>query len=295
MSRKVLTSIWLMVPAFVLVVLFIYVPVVKGISNAFQHYNLIDLSDTSFSGFANFRSVILDPNVSFGRILLNTFVWVVASLVLQFILGFTLALLMRNPFPGRGLYSGFVFYTWALSGFAIGLVWSWLLNGQFGVVNDALMRVGLIKHQVPFLSSPRFAMISVIVTNVWYGIPFFAIMLLSARFSRFPTSSTSLPGSMAQESAAALSVTIPYVMPTIVSTTLLRTMWIMNFPEIIYGMTNGGPGQRHQRACHSDDQQDLQRVRLRARLGARSDHHGHPLHLRIRVCECILPKREIQV
>ncbi|HWT80728.1 MAG TPA: sugar ABC transporter permease, partial [Candidatus Methylomirabilis sp.] len=125
--------------------------------------------------------------------------------------------------------------------FAIGLVWAWLFNGQFGVVNDVLLRLGLITHPIGFLSNPRYAMLSVIVANIWYGIPFFAIMLLAALQSvpRELYESAQVEG--AGQVRQLFSVTIPYVMPTILSTILLRTMWIMNFPDIIYGMTDGGP------------------------------------------------------
>jgi multiple sugar transport system permease protein len=241
MTKRNRVFVWMLLPALVLLSLRIYLPVAQGFLLAFRQYNVLNLSDTSFNGLANFRAVVLDANVSFLRILLNTFFWVAGSLVLQFLLGFTLALLLRQPFRGRGLYASCVFYAWALSGFAIGLVWAWLFNGQFGLVNDVLLRLGIIRHQIGFLSNPRFAMMSVIVANVWYGIPFFAIMLLAALQSvpRELYESAEVEG--AGKARQFFSITIPYVLPTIVSTTLLRTMWIMNFPDIIYGMTDGGP------------------------------------------------------
>lgn len=241
MTKRNAVFAWMLVPALFLLALRIYLPVVQGLTLAFRHYNMLNLSNTSFNWFANFRAVILDVNVSFLRILLNTFFWVAASLVLQFVLGFSLALLIHKPFWGRGLYASCVFYAWALSGFAIGLVWAWLFNGQFGLVNDVLMRTGVITHPIGFLSNPRFAMMSVIVANVWYGIPFFAIMLLAALQSvpRELYESAEVEG--AGYVRQLFSVTIPYILPTIVSTTLLRTMWIMNFADIIYGMTDGGP------------------------------------------------------
>lgn len=241
MTKRNTIFLWMLAPAFFLLFLRIYLPVAQGILLAFRQYNMLNLSNTSFHGFANFRAIILDVNVSFLRILVNTFVWVAASLVLQFILGFALALLLRAPFRGRGLYASCVFYAWSLSGFAIGLVWAWLFNGQFGVVNDVFLRLGLIAHPIGFLSNPRYAMMSVVVANIWYGIPFFAIMLLAALQSvpRELYESAEVEG--AGQVRQLFSVTIPYVMPTILSTILLRTMWIMNFPDIIYGMTDGGP------------------------------------------------------
>ena len=232
---------WMFIPAGILLLIFIYYPLVRGIGIAFERYTMLDLSATHFNGIDNFVSVATDPNISFVRILVNSLVWVALSLVLQFLLGFTLALLLRKPFKGRGFFTGLVFYPWALSGFAIGLVWAWMFNGQFGVVNDVLLKMGLIAQPIGFLSDPRFAMYSVIIANVWYGIPFFAIMLLAALQS-IPNElyeSAEIDG--AGSFRKLVSVTIPYIRPTITSTVLLRVMWIMNFPDIIYGMTSGGP------------------------------------------------------
>jgi multiple sugar transport system permease protein len=232
---------WMLIPSALLLAVFVYYPVARGIHIAFMRYTMLDLSQTRFNGIGNFKAVFSDPNISFLRILFNSVVWVAASLVLQFLLGFALALLLRKPFRGRGLYTGFVFYTWALSGFAIGLVWAWLFNGQFGVVNDVLIRMGILDRPIGFLSDPRFAMASVIVANVWYGIPFFAIMLLAALQSvpneLYESAEIDGAGSVRR----LFQVTVPYIKPTITSTVLLRLMWIMNFPEIIYGMTGGGP------------------------------------------------------
>lgn len=233
--------LWMFLPMAILLLLFIYFPVFRGISIAFIRYTMLDLSQTRFNGVDNFIAIFTNPNIKFSQILFNTTIWVFISLAGQFILGFALALLLRKPFRGRGIYTGFVFYTWALSGFAIGLVWSWMFNGQFGVINDILIKIGLLDRPLGFLSDPNLAMVSVIIANIWYGIPFFAIMLLAALQS-VPAElyeSAQLDG--AGRSRQLFQVTIPYIQSTITSTVLLRFMWIMNFPDIIYGMTNGGP------------------------------------------------------
>jgi multiple sugar transport system permease protein len=176
----------------------------------------------------------------------NTVVWVVVSLSVQFALGFALALLLREPFKGRGVYSGFVFYPWAVSGFVIGLIWRWIFNGSSGVVNDLLLRMGVIQANIGFLSDPDYALFSTIIANIWYGIPFFAIMILAAL--------QSVPRELYEvaeiDGAGALAkfwkITVPYIKPTLISTTLIRFIWIMNFPEVIFVMTNGGPaGHSH--------------------------------------------------
>jgi len=230
-----------LLPTLIVLTVLVYLPVCRSFVMAFQNYNLFNLKDKGWNNFANFRAVFTDQTYPFGQVLLNTFLWVFVSLALQFTLGFILALLLRKPFKGRGLYTSLVFYPWALSGFAIGLVWSWIFNGQFGLANDILMRLRLIQAPIGFLSDPHYALMSVIIANIWYGIPFFGIMILAALQS-IPNElyeSAKIDG--ANWFTQLFRITIPYIKPTLVSTTLLRVMWIMNFPEIIYGMTNGGP------------------------------------------------------
>lgn len=229
-----------LLPALLLVLVFTYYPFLKGVVMAFQNYKLFNLKQVHFVGMQNFVDAFADHQ--FLAALKNSAYWVFFSLILQFLLGFILALCLNKKFWGRGVYQGFIFYPWALSGFLIGLIWKWMFNSQIGVINDLLLRFGLIHDRIGFLSDPQWAMSSVIVANVWYGIAFFTIMLL-ASLQSIPSElyeAASIDG--ASGFRKLIDVTIPYIMPTIIATTLLRVIWIFNDPTLIYGMTNGGPG-----------------------------------------------------
>ncbi|ABX31210.1 binding-protein-dependent transport systems inner membrane component [Petrotoga mobilis SJ95] len=231
---------FLLLPTLLLISFIILYPTISGVMLSFKNYSLYNFQNIEWIGFENFKAIFSDP--FYIDTIWNTLEWVLFSVLFQLILGFILALLMKEPFKGRGIYAGLVFYPWAISGFAIGLIWSWLLNGQFGVINDILIKIGIIEENISFLSDPSLAMFSVILVNVWYGIPFFAIMILAAL--------QSVPDSLydAAEIDGAgyftklFNITIPYIKPTLINTILLRTIWVMNFPDIIYGMTRGGPG-----------------------------------------------------
>lgn len=231
----------MVLPTIAILILFTYIPIVQEIQIAFENYNLYNLSNIYFNGFDNFINIFTSVDFDFVQIVLNTVIWVIVSLFFQFMLGFGLALLLKKPFKGRGIYSGLVFYPWAVSGFAIGLVWAWIFNGQFGLINGILMRLGIINQGIGFLSDPHIALMSVIIVNIWYGIPFFAIMLLAALQSVPEELYEAAKIDGAGRFRRLLNVTVPYIRPTIASTILLRTMWILNFPDIIYAMTNGGP------------------------------------------------------
>jgi multiple sugar transport system permease protein len=228
-----------LLPAILLVTIFIYYPLSKGIVMAFQSYTLFDLSNIQFTGFQNLKEVITDAN--FKQSLTNSFYWVFISLFFQVIIGFALALMLRRQFRGRGVYQAFVFFPWAMSGFLIGLIWRWMFNGQSGVINDILLKINLIDTPIPFLADPKWALASVIIANVWYGITFFGIMILAALQSIPEELYEAAKIDGANNLQQLLKITIPYIIPTISVTILLRVIWILNFPDVIYSMTNGGP------------------------------------------------------
>ena len=229
-------------PAFIFVALFTYYPMIRGSQMAFRQWNLFDLTNTPWVGFDNFRTILEDAN--FSRIMINTVVWVFASLVPQFVIGFIIALWLRRGFKFRGLYQALVFYPWAVSGFLIGLLFRWMFNSEFGVVNDMLTRLGIISEPMPWLADPNLAFVSVVIANIWYGVTFFAMMILAAL--------QSVPDELYEAAAldgagrlrTLFGVTIPYIRSTLLLTVLLRIIWIFNFPDIIWAMTGGGPADQ---------------------------------------------------
>ncbi|WP_084423481.1 carbohydrate ABC transporter permease [Cohnella thermotolerans] len=254
--RNSRSAIWFiagcLAPAVLLVLVFTYYPMLRGVTMAFQNYTLFDLSDARFVGFGNFKEILDNPQ--FITALKNSVYWVFFSLICQFVLGFGIALLLKNRFFGRGFYQGMIFFPWAMSGFLIGLIWRWLYNGQIGVINNLLIKIGLIDTPIPFLSSPKWGMFAVITANVWYGIAFFAIMLLAALQSVPEEISEAAEVDGANRLQRLFRITIPYIMPTILTTVILRIIWIMNFPDLIYAMTNGGPaGSTHILATYMMD------------------------------------------
>lgn len=228
-----------MAPAALFVIVFIYYPMISGSQMAFRNWNLTDLTDTSWVGFKNFQEIFADP--VFYTVLRNSVTWVVGSIVPQFVIGFALALWLRRRFRFRGLYQAFIFFPWAISGFLIGILFRWMFNSEFGVINDLLTKAGLIDQPIAWLADPKMAMVAVLIANIWYGVTFFAIMILAALQS-IPDEvyeAAALDG--AGKARTLFQITIPYIRATLALTVLLRVIWIFNFPDIIFGMTGGGP------------------------------------------------------
>lgn len=238
--KKKLTPYLMLSPSYVFIVTLMAVPVGMGILYSFQNYLFFDPFNRAFIGLGNFTRILSDR--TFWIAVRNTVVWTVVSLALQFILGMTLALLLNaGPFPGKPLYQALVFLPWAVPGFLIGMTWKWMFNAELGVISDLLMRLHLIRQPVGILSNPSTALLGVIAANVWFGVPFFAITLL-AGLQSIPYELYEA-GTIDGASSTGLfyHVTLPLLKPTIIVSTLLRFIWIANFADLIYIMTEGGP------------------------------------------------------
>lgn len=240
--RDIIFIICMLLPAVGLTLWQTYYPTFRGIIMAFQNYNLNNLNNIHWVGFDNFVALLKPgPFNSFYKTLGNTVIYVFGSLIPQLVIGFALALLMQKKFKGRGIYQGIVFIPWALSGFLVGIMWRWMFNGSGGVINDFLMRLGVIADPVGWLSEKSTAMFATIVSNVWYGVPFFTIMITAALQSvpHDLYEAASVDGANAFVKFRV--ITIPHIKSVLVLTTLLRVIWIFGNADHIKAMTNGGP------------------------------------------------------
>jgi multiple sugar transport system permease protein len=231
-------------PAVILIATVMLVPLVIGLSYAFRDMQLLNPFSGGFIGLDHFRTLWTDE--SFWQALNNTLLWTVASVVLQFVFGLVLALLLNQPFPGRGIVQALVFLPWAVPTFLSGLNWAWMFNPVVGPLAHWMAALGLLPAPENILSDPNLAMWGPIVANVWWGIPFFAITLLAAL--------QSIPQDIYEAAAIDgagswrrfIDITLPFLAPTIAITVLLRTVWIANFADLIIVMTNGGPADQTQ-------------------------------------------------
>lgn len=215
-------------------------PLVNSVFLSFTHYLLIEPNNIHFNGLANFTNLFREDEY-IGLVAMNSLKWVIGCVSLQFILGLVLALALKKPFRGRGLYQSIIFVPWAFSSFAVGLMFRWAFNGEYGVINDLLMKAGLIQEKISWLGSSELSLLTVIIAMVWIGVPFFGIMLLAALQS-IPSEiyeAAVLDGCGAFRKF--ISVTLAYIKPTIIVTLLLRTIWVFNAVEMILVVTEGGP------------------------------------------------------
>lgn len=231
-------------PALIFIVLVMLVPLVIGISYAFQAISLMNPFDSGWVGLANFEALYDDRK--FWKALKNTAYWTIASVFFQFFLGLGLALLLNRGFYGRRLVQALVFLPWAVPTFLSALTWAWLFNPVIGPIPHWLAAIGVLSEPYNILSNPNVAIWGPIVANIWFGIPFFAITLLAALQS-IPNDlyeAAAIDGASAWQSFT--KITLPFLAPMIAITVMLRAIWVANFADLIFVMTGGGPANSTQ-------------------------------------------------
>lgn len=237
-KKKIAPYLYVM-PVLILLLIMYGYPLIKSIIMSLQDYKLTSSGSAPFNDFANFKKMFSDTD--FLLLLKNSLIYVIISVVAQFVLGLILALCLKTKFRGRGIYQSIVFLPWAFSSFVVGLMFRWSFNGEYGVVNDILMKMGIIKENVAWLGTPGLSLAVVIIDMIWMGIPFFGIMILAAL--------QSVPDDIYEAAdidgcgmfRKFFSLTLPYIKPTIIMTVLLRTIWIFNSFDLIVIITGGGP------------------------------------------------------
>ena len=224
-------------PAVFIILCVVFVPVANAIIMSFQNYDLRRPKEIAFNGVANYIEAFGDSK--FQSSFFKTIIWVVAGVGFQFLFGFILAILLNQEFKGRGAIRAISMIPWVTPGVLIGLMWRWIYDGNQGVLNDILMKLHLISDKVPFLSQDGTAFPSVILTIIWQGIPFFALMLLAALqgVSTDMYEAADIDGATAIQKLA--YITIPSIKNTIFVTALLRVIWVANSVDVIFNMTEG--------------------------------------------------------
>ncbi|MBP5972898.1 sugar ABC transporter permease [Brasilonema sp. CT11] len=239
-SREQRTAWIFLLPALLLLLFVFGYPIVRAFWLSFFTQNLATNLQPVFSGFSNY--VRMSGDGRFWQTFGTTTVFTFATVLLELLLGLGIALVLNRQFFGRGVVRTIAILPWALPTALIGLAWAWIFNDQFGVVNDILMRLGLIKSGINWLGDPTLAMIAVIIGDVWKTTPFISILLLAGLQSISPDlyEAHAIDGATRWQSF--YQITLPLLIPQILIATLFRFAQAFGVYDLIAVMTGGGPG-----------------------------------------------------
>lgn len=229
------------VPAAALIIAFSVVPIVYIVYLSFQDLRLGVPSAGGFAGLGNYRFVLADPSVA--RAFWNTLYFSLLSVGIATLFGLGIALLLDSKSRWSGWLVLAVVLPWAIPEIVNALMWQWIFNPTYGVLDGLLVSLGVLTDYRAWLSSPTSAMHSVIFAYAWKLVPFVSIILFPAM--------RSIPAELYEsaeiDGAGGWSqfrfVTMPLIAPAMTVAVLFCVIWSMRAFDIVYLLTRGGPGE----------------------------------------------------
>jgi multiple sugar transport system permease protein len=232
----------LLLPTVVLLGVFIAYPFVEGVWLA--------VTDTTvgvpgkFVGLANFEALLNDS--IFRVAVWNTFVYTAVATVFKLGLGLWLALLLNRKFRGKAFTRAFILLPFIIPTVLSTFAWKWMLDPTFSVINWTLFQLGIIRTRINWLGDPGLALISVIIVNVWRGVPFFAISLLAGLQTINPELEEAAAIDGARPWHRFWHITWPLLLPVTMVVVLFSVIQTFADFQLVYVLTGGGPANATQ-------------------------------------------------
>jgi multiple sugar transport system permease protein len=232
----------LLLPTLVLLGLFIAYPFVEGV--------LLSVTDArvgvpgSFVGIQNFKTLWHDT--IFRTAIWNTFVYTAAATMFKLGLGLWLALLLNRHFRGKAFARAFVLLPFIIPTVLSTFAWKWMFDPTFSVINWTLFKLGIIHARINWLGDPDLALISVIIVNVWRGVPFYAISLLAGLQTINPELQEAAAIDGARPWQRFWHVTWPLLLPVTMVVVLFSVIQTFADFQLVYVLTGGGPANATQ-------------------------------------------------
>lgn len=228
-------------PAIIYIVVFLAFPLIYNLFISLTDANGANLVQGTFefNNFENYKETIADPQ--FWNAALLSLIFTVACLATQYIIGFMLALFFRKPFAGNGFIRAILLVGWILPPVVTGTIFKWLFDSDYGVINYALQTLGIIDEPIKWLTVGGTALFSVIFANLWVGIPFNMLLLLSGLQSIDETLYEAAAVDGASKWQQFWKITFPMMKPVSISVLLLGVINTYKVFDLIFTMTKGGP------------------------------------------------------
>lgn len=232
--------LWL-IPSIVLLAVFLIYPIIIVFKLSFSEISKAGIAG-NFVGLKNFRDAIGLP--AFRTVMLNTLWWVLAVVGLSTISGFILALILNQEFFGRKIIRSVLVFPWATSLVVQASVWNYIINYEYGNLNNVLLNLGIIKQAINWRSAYQIEFVWECWVGIFVTIPFVTFCVLSGLQSIDTTLYEAADIDGASFWQKLFRITIPLVKPSLTVCTVLNIIYVFNSFPIIYTMTRGAPANR---------------------------------------------------
>ncbi|MCD7036349.1 sugar ABC transporter permease [Metabacillus sp. GX 13764] len=229
-------------PAGLFMLIFLVYPIFLLVKNSFFQADLLNPAAAKFVGLANYTATLSSSR--FLAALWNTVVYIFFAVGAEFLIGLILALLLSSAFKGSQLIRTVLLSPLMIAPLVSGLIWKFMLNDQFGIINWTLYKIGILRspHQILWLSDSRFSIFSTIMADIWLTTPFMMLVLLAGiqGISKSLYEAAEIDGASKWEKFR--YITVPALMPVASVALLIRIIDAARTFDIVWVLTQGGPG-----------------------------------------------------
>lgn len=234
----------LLLPSLLLLFLVVAYPTIYGFFISVREMRLTRPGLNGWVGMKHYAAMMSDR--VFWISLKNTAIWVVAAVTIEMALGFVAALALNRNLPGTKISGILILLPYFLPNVVAGHMWALLLDPRLGVINDILVRLGILSTYKAWFADPNTALAATILVEAWHGFPFFALLFL-AGLKGIPED---LYKAAAVDGAGAFTkfrlITVPMLKTVITAAVILRVISLVNSPDLLLVLTGGGPGNSTQ-------------------------------------------------
>jgi len=230
---------WFMsAPSLALLLLVVLFPVFWALFTSVHDYTLIAPNFETFTGIDNYIKAAQDP--LFRHSLWLTALFVAAVVVIEFLIGFVVALMLNSVERFKPIYYGILLCPLLMNPVIVGLIWRMFLHPTLGIVNYLLSLVAI--EPVNWLGSTKVALWTIIMVDVWHQVSFMIVLLLAglSALPKEPYEAARVDGANVFQSFT--HITLPLMLPVIIVTLLIRLIFAVKTYDLVYIMTRGGPG-----------------------------------------------------
>lgn len=228
-------------PALIIICIFILVPVINGVTLSLQNVYLISPKPLAFVGLDNFVTLFGDD--VFWIAAVNTLIWTAVGTVITMLLGLFLGLVLNVEFKLTWLVRSLMLLPWILPDVVVATEWKWMLNTEMGIVNQMLVNVGIIGRisDIQWLSGTDLALLTTILIQVWRLAPLVGLLVLATLqgIPREHYEAAEVDG--ASSANKLIHITLPNLLYVAIFGTLLTMIWLFNSFGIVFITTEGGP------------------------------------------------------
>ncbi|MFN3578455.1 MAG: carbohydrate ABC transporter permease [Tabrizicola sp.] len=187
------------------------------------------------SGRVIYRGTLVDP--AWWNAVWNTVRFAVVSVFFETVLGLIVALVLNAEFKGRGLVRAAILIPWAIPTIVSAKMWAWMLNDQFGIINDILLNLGLIEQKIAWTASTETAMYAVLMVDIWKTTPFMALLILAGlqMVPRDIYEAARLDG--VNPVKVFFRITLPLIRPALAVAIIFRMLDALRIFDLVYVLT----------------------------------------------------------